>query len=68
MGIQRGASISKAYVDNNVLGFSPLIRKVVFNFKTRAKESKNELVRACTSGLFFLYGSHMNAKWHSLLY
>ena len=68
MGIKRGESISKVFVENNVHGFNSLMRKVIYGFSKRIYDSSNELVMRCTQGSFFIYESRLNAKWHSLLY
>ncbi len=68
MGIKKGHSISQAFVNNNVLSFGELIRKVISGFIKRIHVSENSLVISCTRSTFYIYGSCINAKWHSLLY
>ena len=68
MGIQRGESISLAFVTKNVDGFNSLIRKSIYGFYIRANKSNNTLVRNIVQSAYCVYNSGIFNKWKPLLF
>ena len=66
--VQRGCSISHAFVSCNLDGFKTIVQKAVWGFYRRVLASSNHLVQILTSSSFFTYASKTFKKWNEILY
>ena len=66
--VKRGDSVSQEFVLRNIDVLKVLIRKAIYGFYTRIKNSKNVLVNCILSSVYFMYSSKAFSKWTKLLY
>ena len=67
-GIRRREHVSCHYVSANILPFNVIIRKSIFNLKSRIENNSNLILSSIVNSKFFMLSSSMNCRWKKSLY